>query len=326
MIRRISLIAVAILAVAGCLPVPSAPVPDPPSLPVGVGVRVTDGQLRFWTGTPCQRVDWVVVRFSPGPGGRLQLVAPPGRATEVEYLTLDGPYPGGLTVKEPLADDFDWRTAKNVMLTVEPTDAPGGTPAELAEVISGSADHPEDTYYFQDIGWLNPEQVAAENGTSMLTICTKDPADEPELPETFGARVTDGTLRIRTGTPCDETNGVSVFFRPPDPTRRDVEFAVSIPHGAEPVDFDHLTLGEAPPGMAIDKPLPDGFDWRTMESVRLFIARPGYHRDTRVNLAEVIAGSPDHPDDTYYFQDVGWLNPEQAAEQAGETYLSACRR
>ncbi len=49
----------------------------------------------------------------PGPGGRLQLTAPPDRATEFEFLTLDGPYPGGLAVTEPLADGFDWRAAKN---------------------------------------------------------------------------------------------------------------------------------------------------------------------------------------------------------------------
>ncbi|SEH61791.1 hypothetical protein SAMN04489835_2077 [Mycolicibacterium rutilum] len=321
---RLVLVILAVFGVSGCL-VPSAPVPDEPSLPVVFGARVTDGQLRLWTGTPCRRVEQVMVRFSPGPGGRLQLTAPPDRATEFEFLTLDGPYPGGLAVTEPLADGFDWRAAKTVSLTVEPSEGAGTTAADIAEIVDGSAQHPDDSYYFEGVGWLNPEQVTEQNGKSLLTICTTDPASEPELPATFGARVTDGTLEIATGTPCAETNGVSLFFRPTDPNRSDIQLRMFVPHGSPPVDFDRLRLGEIPPGMRIDRPLPDGFDWHSMESVQLSIHRPDYHRDTRVDLAEVIRGSAEHPADMYYFQGAGWLDLAQAAEQDGKTYLSACR-
>ncbi|MDA4086562.1 hypothetical protein MHAS_03743 [Mycolicibacterium hassiacum DSM 44199] len=297
-----------------------------PSLPPVFGARVTDGKLQLWTGTPCERVHHVTILFSPFTGDRLQLETPPDRATTVEYLTLGGPYPGGLTVTEALREDFDWRTKEKILLSVEPTEGAGSDQIELATIIAESPDHPEDTYYFPGFGWLNREQVAEQNRKTLLTMCTKDPVLEPGIPETFGARVTDGKLRIWTVTPCTESNGYSLRFRPPDPTYRDIWYEVWNSQDSPPVEIEHLTFGEEPEGMSTRRPLPDGFDWRTMQSVELGIHRPAYHREGVVDVAEVLAGSASHADDTYYFQGVGWLTPDEARDQEGRTFLSPCRR
>lgn len=159
-------------AVAGCGL--TGPDPEATSLPPVFGARVTDGQLRLWTGTPCTQVSRVVVLFSPD-GGRLTLEPPDGRRTDIEFLTVGGPYPG-LDVVEPLPVGFDWRTSQEVTLIVDAPQAVGATPAGLAEIAGSSAAHPEDTFYFEGIGWRNPAQVATENRTSLLTVCTPDPA------------------------------------------------------------------------------------------------------------------------------------------------------
>jgi hypothetical protein len=51
-----------------------------------------------------------------------------------------------------------------------------GSHTNLATVIGESGQHPEDTYWFQDVGWLNPAQVAAQDGKTFLATCTADPA------------------------------------------------------------------------------------------------------------------------------------------------------
>ena len=35
----------------------------------------------------------------------------------------------------------------------------------------------------------------------------------------------------------------------------------------------------------------------------------------------MIKNSADHPDDTYWFQGVGWLNPDEVKKQDGKTFL-----
>jgi hypothetical protein len=51
-----------------------------------------------------------------------------------------------------------------------------GTSTDPTEVIEGSESHPENTYWFQDVGWLDPADVAAQDGKTFLAVCTADPA------------------------------------------------------------------------------------------------------------------------------------------------------
>jgi hypothetical protein len=159
------------LAVSGCGFF--GPDPEVASRPPVFGARVTDGQLRLWTGTPCTDVTQVTVTFSPG-SARLILKPASGRGPEVEYLTLDGPN-AGLDATERLPDGFDWRTSETILLIVDAATGAGSTPTSVAEIVDGSAQHPDDTYYFQGFGWLDRNQVAEQNGKSLLTVCTADP-------------------------------------------------------------------------------------------------------------------------------------------------------
>jgi hypothetical protein len=170
--KRVMAVVISTLAVSGCGFF--GPDPEVASLPPVFGARVTDGQLRLWTGTPCNGVSQVVVGFSPG-STRLILEPPSGRPAAVEYLTIDGDNPG-LHVTESLPDGFDWRATEDVLLTLGPAIGAGSTPTKIAEIVDGSAQHPDDTYYFQGFGWLGPSQVAEQNKKTLLTVCTPDPA------------------------------------------------------------------------------------------------------------------------------------------------------
>ena len=296
--------------------------PTVASLPPVFGARVTDGQLRLWTGTPCEGLSEVSVTFSPG-NGRLILEPPAGRVADVEYLTVDGANPG-LNVTEALPAGFDWRTFETVLLIVDATEGAGSTPTNIAEIIAGSDDHPDDTFYFQGIGWLNPAQVAEQNEKSLLTVCTADPATAPSLPSAFGARVTDGTLRIWTGSPCTSAYGVTLIFTPNDPGAAGIPIAMYAPDGST-VDLERLTFGDPlASGLEPTTRPPDDFDWRAMQSLTLYIHRPEIHREATTQLRAVIDESARHPEDTYWFDGIGWLDPAEVADQDGKTFLGPC--
>ncbi|KAA0116892.1 hypothetical protein [Mycolicibacterium sp. P9-22] len=172
MIRHLTA-ALLVFGISGCSLIGDDP--EAASLPPVFGARVTDGALQLSTGTPCGEVSRVVVLFTPD-AGRLTL-APISGTTRVDQLTVGGPY-DGLRVTEPLPDGFDWRTAEEVTLIVTAPVGSGSTPTRISEVIDGSSEHPGDTFYFQGIGWLDPQQVAEQNRRSLLTICTTDPAKQ----------------------------------------------------------------------------------------------------------------------------------------------------
>ena len=150
------------------------------SLRPAFGARVTDGQLRIWTGSRCAAVTRLALTFEP-VRAELVLTAPNEHPAAVEHLTLGGPYPG-LDVSEPLPEDFDWHSADSLRISVYGGTDGWGSTADLAEVKARSADHPPDTYWFQGVGWLDPADVAARDGTTFLATCTPDPAKTQHVP------------------------------------------------------------------------------------------------------------------------------------------------
>lgn len=322
MIARAIAITLAVLAISGCQILGKNP--QAPSLPPVFGARITDGQLHFWTGTPCTQVSRVAIAFSPG-GAQLVLKPPANEWAQLEFLTLDGPNPG-LNVAQSLPGGFDWHTAKTVDLWMTAQEGAGSTPTNIADIIAGSPEHPDDTYYFQGFGWLNPAQISAMNRKQLLTICTPDPAKQPSLPTAFGVRVTAGRLQVWSGSPCADTTGVTLVFRadPAKPAHTDFSMATTSNDGT--VTFEHYTLGDPVPGFEIRDALPTGFDWHEQQELTLAVHTTERHWDPTTTLAEAIHHSGDHPDDTYWFQGIGWLNPTQVAEQDGKTFLATCTR
>jgi hypothetical protein len=310
--------AVVLFAMTGC-DIGKLPPKALPSLPQVVGARVTAGQLQFWTGSSCPGVRVVSMLFGDAGAPELALTTQDQWGVAFDRLSLDGPYPPGMQVTTPLPAGFDWRTAQKVSVSISSDIAGGGTTAEIPEIVSGSKDHPDDTYYFEEFGWLSGSEVAAKNGRDFLTLCTPDPRDQPKVPRAFGARVTDGRLEIWTGSRCSATTEVILTFQP---GQADLVLKAQ----SVGTDFERLTVGEPSPDLDTIHGLPAGFDWRTAKTLllRVHADRAGWPSTTQ--LAEVFRGSPLYPADTYYFERVGWLTPADVAAKDGKEFLATCTR
>ncbi|MGA5546325.1 hypothetical protein ACPCIR_31245 [Mycobacterium sp. NPDC051198] len=120
-------------------------------------------------------------RRQPGGGGyELVLTATDPAGAEVEHLTLGGPYPAGLQVIQPWPSDTDWRLAGRLTLQVnafpidaQPVDFRATT--TVSDIVDGSPVHPEDTLWFDDVGWLDKAGVAERDGKTFTTACASDP-------------------------------------------------------------------------------------------------------------------------------------------------------
>jgi hypothetical protein len=292
------------------------------------GIRLVDGDLKIWTGSPCEGVTEINLIFTAPPDDRteLQLYTPTaGRGftpgVEVEYVSLGGPHPG-LQVSKALPPDFDWRAANRLSIHVGgPPVARGADidfPPIVAEITEHSSEHSEDTFFFPGLGWLDPAEVAAGDGREFLTLCTPDPAKQESKERVVGVRVTDDSLRFWTGTPCPFNAGVILTFQPG-------QAELILQKDAPREDVEYLTLGDPGPEFVVTHPLPDTFDWRTAKSVLLRLIDDESLRWSRTTqLATPIAESSRHPPDTYYFEGVGWLDPAEVAARDGDSLRTIC--
>lgn len=121
----------------------------------------------------------LALTFNPDQDDRADLVltSPTPEGAQLEHLTLGGPYPG-LEVSEPLPDGFDWHRARSLRMVISASRDGWGSTSDLTQVVAGSTEHVADTYWFQDIGWLTPAEVAAEDGKTFLATCTPAPAKD----------------------------------------------------------------------------------------------------------------------------------------------------
>ncbi|WP_316576318.1 hypothetical protein [Nocardia canadensis] len=141
-----------------------------PGLPDAFGARITDSELRIWTGSRCLGAERAVLAFEPSHSA-LILVPASGAGTDIEYLTV-GPNPGW-KIAEPLPPGFEWRNERKLYLTQ--IDAGSGVAADIETIVRDSAAHPADTYWFQGVGWLNAADVAAQDGKTFRSFCSPHP-------------------------------------------------------------------------------------------------------------------------------------------------------
>lgn len=308
------------LAVAAslCAVATGCPPKEETSLPSVFGARITDGKLWLSTGTTCDDVTRVTVDFPRD--AELILEPPLGTEADVGQLSVEGTT-RGLDVVQPLPSGFDWRTADYVSLDVYA--ATGGYHASvpLADVLEDSGDHPNDTYFFGEAGWLNPQQVAEGDGREFMTSCTPDPVRSKPTPEQFGVRVTDGRLQMWAGRRCVDVYEVYTFFsrEGQDPPQVKLELL-----GDGPTDFSMLTLGDPVPGLAVRTALPPGYDWRQAQRMTLGVRIDGVARGSNIETAEPFTRSDRYPADTFWFEGVGWLTPDQVARFDGSRFVDLC--
>ncbi|MFD3703410.1 hypothetical protein ACFWUP_09710 [Nocardia sp. NPDC058658] len=167
MIRRVAAALIATAMLTSCQLLTDLDQDTSPGLPRAFGARMTDGILHIWTGPQCPKQDRLSFLFDRNNATYLVLASELPEGADIEYLTL-GHNPGWRIIT-PLPQGFDWKTKNELTLMGESTDIP--------TVVRESTAHPNDTYWFQDIGWLNLAEVAALNGKKFLTLCSPDPRD-----------------------------------------------------------------------------------------------------------------------------------------------------
>ncbi len=171
---------------------------------------------------------------------------------------------------------------------------------------------------------IRPRTIAATAVVALVAGCHWGDDWSPEAPfapslrPAFGARVTDGQLRIWTGSQCVGVTRLALTFEPDR-----AQLVLTAPPD-RPAAVEYLTLGEPYPGLAVSEPLPDGFDWRSADSVRISVYGGGDSWGSYANIANVVEESDQHPSDRYLFEGVGWLNAADVAAQDGKTFLATC--
>ena len=153
----------------------SDPVPEEgPQYPVVFGVRADGDHLLVSTGRECPartKFDIQAPRIAePSVIRFLNLTA----LTPVTFIDLTDP--GPQFRRDSISDVPGWEV-HTVEIT---TDLPRGpdpffSRLEITNLKEESFNHPEQ-YYFGEMGWLTPDDVAARDGIDLLTICTPRPS------------------------------------------------------------------------------------------------------------------------------------------------------
>ncbi|MBW9213413.1 hypothetical protein KV102_01040 [Mumia sp. zg.B53] len=157
-------------------------------------------------------------------------------------------------------------------------------------------------------------------GATVLTACDGDAPFEPSLPSAAGYRADGDALRIWTGTPCVGVTRFALTFTTADGERQRLVLTAPPPG----VTVEQLDIAQPDPAFTVDEQPTSDFDWRDAEKASLVIdaAEPAW--GSVVDLSDVVDGSPEHPADAYLFDDVGWKDAADVADQNGQDFLTVC--
>lgn len=162
----------------------------------------------------------------------------------------------------------------------------------------------------------------------LVASCEDNVPPHTSLPTAAGYRAEGDELILWTGAPCQGVTKVAVNFRmwvTESPTKPNYAYYdVSLTADSPGVRIDHLNLVDPGPDFTRKGELPDGFDWRSAASITVRITADGPTWTSRVSVAEIVAGSPEHPDDTYLFDDLGWKGPAQVERENGTDFIAIC--
>jgi hypothetical protein len=165
--------------------------------------------------------------------------------------------------------------------------------------------------------------LAAVSVLLTLTACDDDnrwstAPGAPTLRPSWGARETDGQLKIWTGSPCTNITKFSLGY---NMGGAELTLTAMRPEGAH---VEHLTLGGPYPGFTVSESWPAGTDWHSAKELVLQVDGRSADFGAGTRVAEIVDGSPEHPVDTYWFQGVGWLNPSDVAAKDGKEFAAVC--
>jgi len=146
--------------------------PGPP-LPVVVGARLVDDDLTFSFGGECEPPFTVYLSFaSYGNMSGLDFAFASNKSLNGFDISSRQ---SGVVVIQNLPAKFDWLQSSAMWVRVQFSDNSsswmGNIDKHGMSEVALSNQHPYGEFYFSDIGWLSPSEVAARDGVDLLTVC-----------------------------------------------------------------------------------------------------------------------------------------------------------
>ena len=163
---------------------------------------------------------------------------------------------------------------------------------------------------------------------AVTAACDTKAQFAPSLPPAAGFRVDDGVLKLWTGTPCPGVTGLTLIF----------DTGTAGEHGA---GVDRAAAGSAggahgpaerPPGdpspdtggpLQVQKPLPADYDWTKAGSIVFSVDGPKAY-GARVDVAQVLRESAQHPSGSYLFGQRGWMDASDVQRENQKSFLTVC--
>ncbi|MBC7300226.1 MAG: hypothetical protein H5T78_04670 [Nocardia sp.] len=162
---------------------------------------------------------------------------------------------------------------------------------------------------------------------AVTAACDTTPQYAPSLPPAAGFRVDDGVLKLWTGTPCAGVTGLRLIFDSGTAESTDQLWTAPRPGvlvermnlvriaGEIPADFD------AP--LQVRKPLPLDYDWTEADSLSFTVDGPKAY-GARVDVAQVLRESAQHPSGSYLFGRRGWMDAADVGRENRKSFLTVC--
>lgn len=149
----------------------------------------------------------------------------------------------------------------------------------------------------------------------------------PSLPPEAGFRVDDGVLKLWTGTPCDGVTGLTLTFDSGTKASTDQVWTAPRPGVlVERMDLLRTAGGPAPDNggpLQIRKPLPTDYDWTTADSLAFAVDGPKAY-GAKVDVAQVVRESAQHPSGSYLFGRSGWMDASDVERENQKSFLTVC--
>jgi hypothetical protein len=174
--------------------------------------------------------------------------------------------------------------------------------------------------------WLRVACAALLVAT-VTAACDTKPQFAPSLPAAAGFRVDDGILKLWTGTPCSGVTGLRLIFD--SGTQESTEQVWTAPQPGVPVERMDLlsTPGGTSPDtggpLQVQKPLPADYDWTKAGSMNFSVDGPKAF-GARVDVAQVLRESAQHPSGSYLFGQRGWMDESDVQRENKKSFLTVC--
>jgi hypothetical protein len=163
--------------------------------------------------------------------------------------------------------------------------------------------------------------------TAVTAACDTKAQFAPSLPPAAGFRVDDGVLKLWTGTPCLGVTGLTLIFDVGSSQSTTQSWTAPRPGvSVERMDLLRTAKGstlDTDGPLQIQQPLPADYDWTKAGSITFYVNGPESN-GAKVDVAQVLRESAQHPSGSYLFGQRGWMDASDVQRENQKSFLTVC--